>query len=101
MAVKPITDRQLVDKTTVNRETQTSQRDCNNNSSGGNVSKTLAGIAPSLKLSKNEVAVISKFFLPKKRLISPSFMSMVSGLKKLYLHGIMLFSILGTSTEMS
>jgi hypothetical protein len=47
MAVKPITDRQLVDKTTVNRETQTSQR--NMNVRGGNDSKS---VVPGIDLSK-------------------------------------------------
>ena len=48
MAVKPITDRQLVDKTTINRETQTSQRDMNTRG-GGNESQT---IIPGNDLSK-------------------------------------------------
>tara|TARA_Y100001973_G_scaffold103652_1_gene171398 strand:- start:381 stop:1244 length:864 start_codon:yes stop_codon:yes gene_type:complete len=48
MAVKPITDRQLIDKTTVNRETQTSQRNLNS-LGGGNESKT---IIPGIDLSK-------------------------------------------------
>ena len=39
MAIKPITDKQLVDAKTVNRETQTSQR--NMNLSGGNKSQTV------------------------------------------------------------
>ena len=47
MAIKPITDRQLVDKTTVNRETQTSQRDMNTR--GGNASKS---VTPGIDLSK-------------------------------------------------
>ena len=40
MAVKPITDRQLIDKSTVNRETQTSQRNMNTRG-GGNESQTI------------------------------------------------------------
>ena len=48
MAIKPITDRQLVDKNTVNRETQTSQRDINTRG-GGNESQT---IIPGIDLSK-------------------------------------------------
>tara|TARA_R100000005_G_scaffold3269_1_gene1970 strand:- start:8 stop:295 length:288 start_codon:yes stop_codon:yes gene_type:complete len=47
MAVKPITDRQLIDKNTVNRENQVSQRDIS--SRGGNESKT---IIPGIDLSK-------------------------------------------------
>ena len=48
MAIKPITDKQLVDKSTVNRETQTSQRSLNTRG-GGNESKT---IIPGIDLSK-------------------------------------------------
>ena len=48
MAIKPITDKQLVDKTTVNRETQTSQRDMNTRG-GGNESQT---IIPGIDLSQ-------------------------------------------------
>ena len=48
MAIKPITDKQLVDKTTVNRETQTSQRNLNSRG-GGNESQT---IVPGIDLSK-------------------------------------------------
>ena len=48
MAVKPITDRQLVDKATVNRESQISQRDMNTRG-GGNESQT---IVPGIDLSK-------------------------------------------------
>ena len=40
MAVKPITDRQLIDQTTVNRETQTSQRNMNTRGDG-NESQTI------------------------------------------------------------
>ena len=47
MAVKPITDRQLIDKNTVNRENQVSQRGIS--SRGGNESKT---IIPGIDLSK-------------------------------------------------
>ena len=47
MAIKPITDRQLVDAGNVNRETQTSQRNLNNR--GGNDSQT---IIPGIDLSK-------------------------------------------------
>jgi hypothetical protein len=47
MAIKPITDRQLVDAGNVNRETQTSQR--NLNTRGGNDSQT---IIPGIDLSK-------------------------------------------------
>ena len=49
MAVKPITDRQLIDKTNVNRETQTSQRDSNVSRGGGNKSQK---IIPGVDLSK-------------------------------------------------
>ena len=48
MAVKPITDRSLVDKNTVNRETQTTQRGVSA-SGGGNKSQT---IIPGIDLSK-------------------------------------------------
>ena len=48
MAIKPITDKQLVDKTTVNRETQTSQRNLNTRG-GGNESQT---IIPGIDLSQ-------------------------------------------------
>tara|TARA_B100000287_G_scaffold431339_1_gene488403 strand:- start:243 stop:1109 length:867 start_codon:yes stop_codon:yes gene_type:complete len=48
MAVKPITDRQLVDKNTISRESQTSQRDLSNRG-GGNSSQT---IIPGIDLSK-------------------------------------------------
>ena len=48
MAIKPITDRQLIDKTTVNRESQTSQRNLNTRG-GGNESQT---ILPGIDLSK-------------------------------------------------
>ena len=48
MAIKPITDRTLVDKTTVNRETQTSQRNLNSRG-GGNDS---VSITPGIDLSK-------------------------------------------------
>ena len=48
MAIKPITDKQLVDKTTVNRETQTSQRNMTTRG-GGNESQT---IIPGTDLSK-------------------------------------------------
>ena len=48
MAIKPITDKQLVDKTTVNRETQTSQRNMNTRG-GGNDSQT---VIPGIDLSK-------------------------------------------------
>ena len=48
MAVKPITDRQLIDNTTVNRETQTSQQNMNTRG-GGNASQT---IIPGIDLSK-------------------------------------------------
>ena len=47
MAIKPITDKQLVDAGNVNRETQTSQR--NMNTRGGNDSQT---IIPGIDLSK-------------------------------------------------
>ena len=47
MAIKPITNRQLVDAGNVNRETQTSQRNLNNR--GGNDSQT---IIPGIDLSK-------------------------------------------------
>ena len=49
MAIKPITDRQLVDATTVDREKQTSQRNMTTRG-GGNDSKT---IIPGIDLSKN------------------------------------------------
>jgi hypothetical protein len=48
MAIKPITDKQLIDKNTVNRETQTSQRNINPRGEG-NQSKT---IIPGVDLSK-------------------------------------------------
>ena len=48
MAIKPITDKQLIDATTVNRETQTSQRNMNTRG-GGNESQT---ILPGIDLSK-------------------------------------------------
>jgi len=48
MAIKPITDKQLVDKTTVNRESQTSQRNMNTRG-GGNDSQT---VIPGVDLSK-------------------------------------------------
>ena len=48
MAIKPITDKQLVDKTTVNRESQISQRNMNTRG-GGNESQT---ILPGIDLSK-------------------------------------------------
>ena len=48
MAVKPITDRELIDSNTVNRETQTHQRNMNTRG-GGNESKT---IIPGIDLSK-------------------------------------------------
>ena len=48
MAVKPITDRQLIDKTTVNRESQISQRNMNTRG-GGNDSQT---VIPGIDLSK-------------------------------------------------
>jgi len=48
MAIKPITDRQLLDKTTVNRESQTSQRNMNTRG-GGNDSQT---VIPGVDLSK-------------------------------------------------
>ena len=48
MAIKPITDRQLVDASTVNREAQTSQRNMNTRG-GGNDSQT---IIPGIDLSK-------------------------------------------------
>ena len=47
MAIKPITDRTLLDTTTVDRETQLSQRNMNTN--GGNESQT---VIPGLDLSK-------------------------------------------------
>jgi len=47
MAIKPITDRTLLDTTTVNRETQLSQR--NSNTRSGNKSKT---VVPGIDLSK-------------------------------------------------
>ena len=48
MAIKPITDKQLVDKTTVDREKQTSQRNMNTRG-GGNESQT---IIPGIDLSQ-------------------------------------------------
>ena len=48
MAIKPITDKQLVDKTTVDRESQTSQRNLNTRG-GGNDSQT---IIPGIDLSQ-------------------------------------------------
>ena len=48
MAIKPITDKSLIDKNTVNRETQTSQRNMNNRG-GGNDAQT---IIPGIDLSK-------------------------------------------------
>ena len=48
MAVKPITDRQLIDKNTISRETQTSQRSLNTRG-GGNESQT---IIPGIDLSQ-------------------------------------------------
>ena len=48
MAIKPITDKQLIDASTVNRETQTSQRNLNTRG-GGNDSQT---IIPGVDLSK-------------------------------------------------
>ena len=48
MAIKPITDKQLIDKTTINRESQTSQRNMNTRG-GGNESQT---ILPGIDLSK-------------------------------------------------
>ena len=48
MAIKPITDKQLVDKTTVNRESQTSQRNLNTRG-GGNESQT---VIPGIDLSQ-------------------------------------------------
>ena len=48
MAIKPITDRTLVDSSTVNRETQTSQRNLNTRG-GGNESQT---IIPGIDLSQ-------------------------------------------------
>jgi len=48
MAIKPITDKQLVDKTTVDRETHTSQRNMNTRG-GGNDSQT---VIPGIDLSK-------------------------------------------------
>ena len=48
MAIKPITDKQLVDKTTVDRESQISQRDINTRG-GGNESQT---VLPGIDLSK-------------------------------------------------
>jgi len=48
MAIKPITDRQLVDASTVNREAQTSQRNMNTRG-GGNEAQT---IVPGIDLSK-------------------------------------------------
>lgn len=48
MAIKPITDRTLVDSSTVNRETQTSQRNLNSRG-GGNDS---VSITPGIDLSK-------------------------------------------------
>jgi hypothetical protein len=48
MAIKPITDKQLVDKTTINREAQTSQRNLNTRA-GGNDSQT---VIPGTDLSK-------------------------------------------------
>ena len=48
MAIKPITDKQLVDAGNVNRETQTSQRNMNTRG-GGNESQT---IIPGIDLSK-------------------------------------------------
>jgi len=48
MAIKPITDKQLIDASTVNRETQTSQRNMNTRG-GGNESQT---ILPGIDLSK-------------------------------------------------
>ena len=49
MAIKPITDKQLIDKTTINRESQTSQRNMNTRGGGGNESQT---ILPGIDLSK-------------------------------------------------
>ena len=48
MAVKPITDRQLIDTNTINRETQVSQRNLNTRG-GGNESQT---VIPGIDLSK-------------------------------------------------
>ena len=48
MAIKPITDKQLVDKTTINRVTQTSQRNLNTRG-GGNEAQT---VLPGIDLSK-------------------------------------------------
>ena len=48
MAVKPITDRQLIDTNTINRETQVSQRNLNPRG-GGNESQT---VIPGIDLSK-------------------------------------------------
>jgi hypothetical protein len=48
MAIKPITDKQLIDKTTVDRESQISQRSTNTRG-GGNESQT---IIPGTDLSK-------------------------------------------------
>jgi hypothetical protein len=48
MAIKPITDKQLVDKTTINRGAQTSQKNLNTRG-GGNESQT---IIPGIDLSK-------------------------------------------------
>ncbi len=48
MAIKPITDRQLVDANTVNRETQTSRRNMTTRG-GGNASQT---VIPGIDLSK-------------------------------------------------
>ena len=48
MAIKPITDKQLLDKTNVDRETQTSQRNMTTRG-GGNESQT---VLPGIDLSK-------------------------------------------------
>tara|TARA_B100000287_G_scaffold395073_1_gene409634 strand:+ start:454 stop:1323 length:870 start_codon:yes stop_codon:yes gene_type:complete len=72
MGVKPITDRQLIDKQTVNRETQTSQRNINTRGSGNKSQKIIPGIDLSKQYSITLKDIDSSVFSYIKDVIKPT-----------------------------
>jgi len=72
MAIKPITDKQLVDKTTINRETQTSQRNINTRSGGNETQKIIPGVDLSKQYSITLKDVDTSVFSYIKDVIRPT-----------------------------
>ena len=72
MAIKPITDKQLVDKTTVNRETQTSQRNMTTRGGGNEAQTVLPGIDLSNQYSITLKDVDTSIMSYIKNIIKPT-----------------------------